>query len=150
MSDNTQPTEPLALPAGVDRVSDLGTLLTLREASERLGVSVKTVRRMVARGDLPGSHQVPMPNGKGLQWVVPYSEIVRQENTVKAQAPAPSETVTELLALREQVAKLEAERNLLQALADERAHALEQLHTSFRALMPAQTERTRKKLFRRK
>jgi hypothetical protein len=91
-----------------------------------------------------------MASGKGLQWVVPYSEIVRQENTVKAQAPAPSETVTELLALREQVAKLEAERNLLRALADERANALEQLHTSFRALMPAQNERNRKKLFWRK
>jgi len=150
MTDNTERTEPLALPAGVDRVSDLGTLMTLREASERLGVSVKTVRRMVTRGDLPGSHQVPMASGKGLQWVVPYSEIVRQENTVKAQAPAPSETVTELLALREQVAKLEAERNLLRALADERANALEQLHTSFRALMPAQNERNRKKLFWRK
>jgi predicted DNA-binding transcriptional regulator YafY len=149
MSDNTNP-EQLALPPGVDRVSDLGTLLTLREASERLGVSVKTVRRMVTRGDLPGSHQVPMTSGKGMQWVVPYSEIVRQENTVKAQAPAPSETMTELLALREQVARLEAERNLLRALADERAHSLEQLHTSFRALMPAQADRPKQRRWRKK
>lgn len=149
MSDNTNP-EQLALPLGVDRLSDLGTLLTLREASERLGVSVKTVRRMVTRGDLPGSHQVPMTSGKGMQWVVPYSEIVRQENTVKAQAPAPSETMTELLALREQVARLEAERNLLRALADERAHSLEQLHTSFRALMPAQADRQKQRRWRKK
>jgi predicted DNA-binding transcriptional regulator YafY len=149
MSNNTEPTEPLALPAGVDRVSDLGTLLTLKQSAEMVGLSVKTVRRMIARGELLGAHQTPMSSGKGLQWVVPYSELIKHQNTTKAQAPAPSETMTELLALREQVARLEAERNLLRALADERANSLEQLHTSFRALMPAQNERTRKKLFRR-
>jgi hypothetical protein len=35
---------PVALPPGVDRLSDLGTLLTLQEVAERLQVSVKTVR----------------------------------------------------------------------------------------------------------
>ena len=143
------PKEPLALPVGVDRLSDLGTLYTLREASERLGVSVKTVRRMITRGDLLGAHQVPMANGKGTQWVVPYSEIVKQENTVKAQAPAPDQSTTELVALREQVAQLEKDRDLFQALATERGQQLEQLHLTFRLSLP-QGKQERRKLFRRK
>ena len=143
------PKEPLALPVGVDRLSDLGTLFTLREASERLGVSVKTVRRMITRGDLLGAHQVPMASGKGTQWVVPYSEIVKQENTVKAQAPAPDQSASELVALREQVAQLEKDRDLFQALATERGQQLEQLHLTFRLSLP-QGKQERKKLFRRK
>lgn len=143
------PKEPLALPVGVDRLSDLGTLYTLREASERLGVSVKTVRRMITRGDLLGAHQVPMASGKGTQWVVPYSEIVKQENTVKAQAPAPDQSASELVALREQVAQLEKDRDLFQALATERGQQLEQLHLTFRLSLPA-GKQERKKLFRRK
>ena len=143
------PKEPLALPVGVDRLSDLGTLYTLREASERLGVSVKTVRRMITRGDLLGAHQVPMASGKGTQWVVPYSEIVKQENTVKAQAPAPDQSASELVALREQVAQLERDRDLFQALATERGQQLEQLHLTFRLSLPA-GKQERKKLFRRK
>ena len=143
------PKEPLALPVGVDRLSDLGTLFTLREASERLGVSVKTVRRMITRGDLLGAHQVPMASGKGTQWVVPYSEIVKQENTVKAQAPAPDQSASELVALREQVAQLEKDRDLFQALATERGQQLEQLHLTFRLSLPA-GKQERKKLFRRK
>ena len=143
------PKEPLALPVGVDRLSDLGTLFTLREASERLGVSVKTVRRMITRGDLLGAHQVPMASGKGTQWVVPYSEIVKQENTVKAQAPAPDQSASELIALREQVAQLEKDRDLFQALATERGQQLEQLHLTFRLSLPA-GKQERKKLFRRK
>lgn len=143
------PKEPLALPVGVDRLSDLGTLYTLREASERLGVSVKTVRRMITRGDLLGAHQVPMANGKSTQWVVPYSEIVKQENTAKAQAPAPDQSASELIALREQVAQLEKDRDLFQALATERGQQLEQLHLTFRLSLPA-GKQERKKLFRRK
>jgi excisionase family DNA binding protein len=143
------PKEPLALPVGVERLSDLGTLYTLREASERLGVSVKTVRRMITRGDLLGAHQVPMANGKGTQWVVPYSEIVKQENTVKAQAPAPDQSATELATLREQVAQLEKDRDLFQALATERGQQLEQLHLTFRLSLP-QGKQERRKLFRRK
>ena len=143
------PKEPLALPPGVERLSDLGTLYTLREASERLGVSVKTVRRMITRGDLLGAHQVPMASGKGTQWVVPYSEIVKQENTVKAQAPALDQSASELVALREQVAQLEKDRDLFQALATERGQQLEQLHLTFRLSLPA-GKQERKKLFRRK
>lgn len=138
------PKPPLALPVGVDRVSDLGTLLTLREASERLGLSVKTVRRMIDRGNFAGAHQVPMASGKGLHWVVPYSEVVKSENTAQALAPT-DKSLEELTALRDQVAQLSQALQIQEALATERAHQLEQLHTSFRALMPAQADRKKRR-----
>jgi hypothetical protein len=104
---------------------------------------------MITRGDLLGAHQVPMASGKGTQWVVPYSEIVKQENTVKAQAPAPDKSASELVALQEQIAQLEKDLYIFQALATERAQQLEQLHLTFRLSLPA-GKQERKKLFRRK
>lgn len=140
--------ELLALPVGVDRVSDLGTLYTLKETATRLGLSAKTVRRMVDRGDFPGAHLAPMSNGKGSQWVVPYSEVVRHENTQAKQA-TPDPNAEELTALRERVAKLEQDLALQSALATEREHALEQLHLTVRLALnsPAPAKRG---LFRKK
>lgn len=132
------------LPKGVDRVSDLGTLYTLKQTADYLGISVKTARRMIDRGDLAGAHQVPMANGKGSQWVVPYSSVIAHENKTKAQAPT-SQADTELASLRDRVAQLENALALQEALATERAHQLEQLHTSLRALLPAQNDRKRKR-----
>ena len=61
MSDATEPQkELLALPPGVDRLSDLGTLLTVQEIAERLQVFVKAARRMVMAGKFLGDHQVPI------------------------------------------------------------------------------------------
>ena len=151
MSDATEPQkELLALPPGVDRLSDLGTLLTLQEVAERLQVSVKTARRMVTAGKFLGAHQVPMQSGKGLQWVVPYSEVVKAENTPKPQATnASSKATEELTELRSQVQQLQARLDVQEALATERAQQLEQLHLTFRLSLPA-GKQERKKLFRRK
>ena len=44
------------LPSGVDRLVDLGTVLSIVEAAQRLGVSAKTVRRMITRNELLGAH----------------------------------------------------------------------------------------------
>lgn len=148
MTDNEQNTPPLALPPGVDRLSDLGTLLTLREVADRLGISVKTARRMITRGDLPGAHQAPMSNGKGTQWVVPYSSVITHENETRQQIN-PDPVSTELTALRERVAQLETQLDLQQALATERAHQLEQLHLTVRLALNA-GEQPKRKLFRRK
>lgn len=125
---------PLALPPGVDRLSDLGTLLSLRETAARLGLSAKTVRRMVDRGELPGAHQVPMPSGKGVQWVVPYSSVVAHENANKKQT-ALDPVQSELAQLREKVTRLETDLALQRALADERSHQLEQLHLTWRTAL---------------
>jgi excisionase family DNA binding protein len=148
MSEN-ETTKPMpALPAGVDRLSDLGTLLTLREVADRLGISVKTARRMITRGDLPGAHQAPMPNGKGTQWVVPYSSVIAHENETRQQVN-PDPVTTELDELRQRVAQLETQLDLQRELATERAYQLEQLHLTVRlALTPG--EQPKRKLFRRK
>lgn len=148
MTDSDQDKPPLALPPGVDRLSDLGTLLTLREVATRLGVSTKTARRMVTRGDLPGAHQAPMANGKGTQWVVPYASVIAHENDTRQQVN-PDPVNTELTALRERVAQLETQLDLQQALATERAHQLEQLHLTVRLALNA-GEQPRRGLFRRK
>lgn len=123
--------EPLALPTGVDRLSDLGTLLTLKEAAQKLSKSEKTVRRMITRGDLAGSHQVEMSNGKGMQWVIPYSSVIAVENETRQQVN-PDPVNAELVALRERVAQLENDLTVQRVLADERAHTIEQLHMTWR------------------
>lgn len=154
MNENTTPENLPAipwtprLPKGVDRVSDLGTLYTLKETANYLGISVKTARRMIDRGDLAGAHQVPMANGKGTQWVVPYSSVIEHENKTKAQAPT-SVVDTELASLRDRVAQLENALALQEALATERAHQLEQLHLTVRLSLGA-GEEPKRKLFRRK
>jgi hypothetical protein len=87
-----------------------------------------------------------MQSGKGLQWVVPYSEVVKAENTPKPQATnASSKATEELTELRSQVQQLQARLDVQEALATERAQQLEQLHTSFRALMPAQADRKKRR-----
>ena len=123
--------EPLALPKGVDRLSDLGTLLTLKECAQKLGKSEKTVRRMITRGDLAGAHQVEMSNGKGMQWVVPYSSVVAVENETRQQIN-PDPVSAELAELRAKVAQLESDLTVQKVLAEERAHMLEQLHMTWR------------------
>lgn len=150
MSENETP--PLALPVGVDRVSDLGTLLTLKETAERLGVSAKTARRMVTRGDFPGAHQAPMPTGKGTQWVVPVSSIIPHEQKYllrEASAPA-SVSAQEVDELRAQVARLESDLALQRALADERREQLDALHKTFQLALTAGTPTRKRGLFRRK
>jgi excisionase family DNA binding protein len=154
MSDNTQTTSDnlpavIVMPAGVSRLSDLGTLYTLKETATKLGVSAKTVRRMIDRGELPGAHQAPMANGKGTQWVVPYSSVIAHENKTQTQT-TPDPVNAELIALRERVAQLENSLTLQRELATERAHQLEQLHTTFRVALNAGEEPKRRGLFRRK
>lgn len=136
--------EPPALPKGVDRISDLGTLLTLKEAATQLGVSPKTVRRMIDRGALLGSHQIPMHNNKSTQWVVPYSSVVEQE-TKAARQVVPDPVADELAQLRERVTKLQHDLELSRALEHAHANALEQLHTTMRlALTVGQSQQPRR------
>lgn len=135
--------ETPALPAGVSSTADLGTVLPMSQAATRLGVSAKTVRRMIERGDLPGAHLVEMPGGKGQQWVVPVSALEQHQAKQRAAAPAPDSTAVELEQLRGQVADLSRRVELAEALADERRHQLEQLHLTLRTALPAGPQRRR-------
>ncbi|MBM3718387.1 MAG: helix-turn-helix domain-containing protein [Actinobacteria bacterium] len=124
--------------------SDLGTTFTLRDLAARLGRSVKTVRRMVTAGTFPEARQVPMPDGKGRRWEVPYSDVIAWERAqetgsalaappIRAQAP-PDETAAALAeALRERDQARQDARTA-QTLADERAATIEALTGAIDAL----------------
>lgn len=124
--------------------SDLGTTFTLRDLAARLGRSVKTVRRMVTAGTFPEARQVPMPDGKGRHWVVPYSDVIAWERAqetrsalaappIRAQAP-PDETAAALAeALRERDQARQDARTA-QTLADERAATIAALTGAIDAL----------------
>lgn len=132
-----------ALPPGVSSTADLGTVLPMSAAATRLGVSGKTVRRMIDRGDLPGAHLVEMPGGKGQQWVVPVSA-VEQHQAQQRQATPPDSSTVEISALRDQVTALTHRAELAEALADERKSQLEQLHLTLRTALPAASEPRRR------
>lgn len=151
MTDDTSTDTPIGeLPAATVADADLGTTLTLRETAARLGRSVKTVRRMVASGAFPEARQVPMPGGKGQQWVVPYSDLLAWERDQAARAELAGATVAPVVraldrqradetaaalaeALRERdQARHEAE--LARAVADERAATIGQLSAALDAL----------------
>lgn len=141
------------LPSGVSSIADLGTVLTLQETAKRLGISAKTVRRMIDRNELLGAHKVPMQSGKGEQWVVPVSSIEQAKSKTLAQA-VPDHQAIELAKLREQVAMLQVRADLHEAIATERGQALEALHMTMRMLnlgadKPASADKPRRK-WRRK
>lgn len=137
-----------ALPPGVDRLADLGTLLTIQETAARLQVSAKTVRRMITRGELPGAHKAPMTTGKGEQWLVPVAALDSPQVKQRTQAE-PDPHAQEIEQLRTRVKELENALDTQRALADERAHALEQLHLTVRLALNA-GQPAKRGLFRRR
>lgn len=46
-------------------------LLTLKEVSKRHGVSVATLRRWIAQGDIPTAQQSQIKIGSGYVWLIP-------------------------------------------------------------------------------
>jgi hypothetical protein len=86
---------------------------------------------------------VEMSNGKGMQWVVPYSSVIAIENETRQQI-SPDPVTTELAELREQVARLEQELTVQKVLATERAHTIEQLHMTWRLSLNSGEQSRRK------
>lgn len=129
----------LALPAGVS-IADLGTTVGMAEAAARLGLSVKTVRRMISRGDFPHAHLMPMSKGNGEQWQIPVSDI--EQHSAKQRSTArPNPVADELAQLRERVRELEQRADLFETLATERGRELEQLHGTMRLMLTAGPQR---------
>ena len=50
-------------------------MLTTRKAAEALDVSTKTIRRMIARGDLPGAVKLGGPGVGRKEWRIPTEAI---------------------------------------------------------------------------
>jgi excisionase family DNA binding protein len=119
-------------------------MLPLSEVAERLSVSMATVRRMLKRQQLEGAELAPGPTGQ--QWLVPLATVeshlasrrtATAEQQVSRTAPAAQVAAAELEELRTRVATLETQLATQRALADERAHALEQLHLTVRLALNA-------------
>ena len=124
------------LPSGVDRVADLGTLVSIVETAQRLGISAKTVRRLIDRGELPGAHKVPMASGKGEQWMVPAGTI--EQHTTKVQATVkPDENRQEVERLTAEVAELKQRLEVQTVLREQAADQLEALHITVRLALQA-------------
>jgi len=124
------------LPSGVDRLVDLGTVLSIVEAAQRLGVSAKTVRRMITRNELLGAHKVPMPSGKGEQWVVPVSAI-EQHNTKVRATTQPDVVQLDVERLTAEVATLKHQLEVQTVLREQTADQLEALHITVRLALQA-------------
>lgn len=50
-------------------------MLTTREAAAALNVSRNTIRRMIARGDLPGAVKLGGPGVGRKEWRIPQTDI---------------------------------------------------------------------------
>jgi excisionase family DNA binding protein len=138
--------EPAALPQQASAAQH-GTMLPLAEVAQRLGVSLATVRRMLKRDQLEGAELAPGATGQ--QWLVPLATVeshlasrraVAADQQVSRTPPPAQVAAVELEELRTRVASLEAQLATQRALADERAHALEQLHLTVRLALNAGTQ----------
>lgn len=134
--DNVQ-AEPLALPSAGNTTpsareqADMGTVLPLVEVATRLGISVKTAYRKVRAGGYPGAYKVPGPSGE--QWVVPVATV---EQLLSKATPKSQDNV-QAEAMQARVHELEVQLAQARTEAQERAHTIENLQTSLRALSTA-------------
>ena len=134
--------EQRALPAAGDTApatrtstANLGTVLTLPEAAQRLGWSLKTAYRRVRAGDLDGAHKLPAANGE--QWVVPVATVERLASVQAAQRASANPDAVRVAELLQQVAALEAQLATERAVGQERVRTIEQLTSTVRALTAA-------------
>lgn len=70
MSDETE--QPLELTTKTG-TAEIGSTLGVSEAAARLGKSEKTVRRMLAKGELEGAIKTPSPTGD--TWQIPVAAV---------------------------------------------------------------------------
>ena len=113
--------------------------VSIKEAAERLGVSVDTVRRRLKAGELEGRRE---PHGKsGYRWLVQLPD--------DAQASAPGMPLAEAYELADARARIEGLERLIDELATdrdawkqqaERAQTLIQQAQSLALALPAQVE----------
>lgn len=110
-------TTPKALPETtssgfvVGTPDSSGTMLSISEASKRLGVSVSTLRRRLQRGEVPGAHKAGGPDG--LEWRIPVAYVPTSTPSTVSETPSETSRVLEL------ESALNMERALRQRAEDE-------------------------------
>ena len=120
-----------------------GQWLSLRDAAERLGVSVDTARRRLKRGELRGEQRTT-PHGPS--WFLHFPDAPSAADG-RDEPPAPDGTAIELAVLHERVAGLEAtlaqvqeERDRLVQGERELRALLHQQAIAFTLALPSSTQ----------
>jgi excisionase family DNA binding protein len=113
--------------------------LTITEAASAFGVSVSTIRRRIAQGDIPGAVKVPGP--KGSEYRIPPASLealgyvyaaTREAVTVEA-----SRAGLEVENLRRELSEAKATADRLRAERDAKAREVELLAASVEDLRTA-------------
>lgn len=106
--------------------------LSVPETSALFGVSVSTLRRLLAAGKLPNATKRKGP--KGDEWVIPAADMVAEGYTVGGPAPVPSAPAPDLEALRADY------ENRLTELRATHAVEVEGIRSTHRAQVDALTQ----------
>lgn len=123
MSDDEKPLGELTTTTGAAMI---GSTVTVSEAAARLGKAEKTVRRMLAKGDLEGAIKAPGPTGD--TWQIPVAAIesyLARERAGEKQPGQVERQVQTATRVQELEAALAAARD---DAARERAALVEERH----------------------
>ncbi len=110
-------------------------MLTIPQVATRLGISTKTARRMIQRGELPGAFRARNTSKNTDQWLVPVASVDSLE--LSRQDKPQNTTASQLTALREQIRELETQLIIERTISQNNAHQLEQLHQTVRLMISA-------------
>lgn len=153
-----QPVAELTTTTGAGLI---GSTVSVSEAATRLGKAEKTVRRMLAKGELEGAAKVPGLTGD--TWQIPVAAIESFLARERAGEPQPAqverqaqtatrvqELETALAAAREETARERAalveerhQRELLEVRMAERERYLQTLEAIAARMLPAAPEKRR-------
>lgn len=135
---------PLALTTTTG-VSQVGTTLGVSEAAARLGKAEKTVRRMLAKGELEGAAKVPGPAGD--TWQIPLAAVeshlaAQQGGRVPGQGTGQGAAVSRVAELEREVVELRHQVELRDMQLAEKERYLQTLEAlTSRMLPPAPTKK---------
>lgn len=61
--------------------------ITIKQMSERTGISVPTLRRWCVAGDIPGAEQSQFKIGAGYAWLIPEDAVLPTPEEVGKRSP---------------------------------------------------------------
>lgn len=142
-SENTETSQPLELTTTTGQ-AQVGSTLGVSEAAARLGKAEKTVRRMLAKGELEGARKVPSPVGD--TWQIPVAAV---ESYLAGQqgghVAGHVQSVSRVQELEKEVAELRHQVELRDMQLAERERYLQTLEALTARMLPAGGETSKKR-----